>query len=188
MRPIAVLCLCVAAAVAVVMYELPEGEAVAETYTARPQEIASVAFDGHDLPVASLRAVLQTRTGDQLDADKLASDRAALQQVLIARGYLAAIVTPANVTFDTVGAAFVTFTVKPGAMFHIRDVQVTGAADRDTGIVTLSRGAVAAADRVEQARSALAARLAARGKAGTVAVVLATDAVTSSVDVTLAVN
>jgi len=187
-RPIVALFLCVAAASAVVVYELPEGEAEGRTYTARPQEVVSVALDGHDLPVASLRSLLQTRTGDLLEADKLAGDRANLEAALVARGYLDAKVTPAQVSFDAAGAAFVTFAIQPGAMFHVRDVQIVGAAERDTGVVTLSRGAVAAADRVEQARAALAARLVARGRSGTVAVKLAPDAVTSSVDVVLAVN
>jgi len=172
----------------VLVHELPEGQAAAEGHASRPQEIQSVAFDGADLPVAALRSVLTTRTGDLLDGDKLAADRASLQKTLVARGYLDARVDPAQVLFDESGGAFVTFAVAPGAMFHVRDVHVVGAAERDTGIVTLAKGAVASADRVERARDALATRLRVRGKAAAVAVTLAPDTETASVDVVLAAN
>jgi len=62
---------------------------------------------------------------------------------------------------------------------------VVGAAERDTGIVTIARGEVVRADRLEQARAALATRLLARGKPATVALDLEHDALTSSVDVVL---
>ena len=188
MRSIVVLCVCAAIAAAVLVHELPEGQAAAEGNASRPQEIQSVAFDGSDLPVAALRSVLTTRTGDLLDGDKLAADRASLQKTLVARGYLDARVAPAQVLFDESGGAFVTFAVAPGAMFHVRDVHVVGAAERDTGIVTLAKGAVASADRVERARDALATRLRVRGKAAAVAVTLAPDTETASVDVVLAAN
>ncbi|HET9990973.1 MAG TPA: POTRA domain-containing protein [Kofleriaceae bacterium] len=182
------LCVCAAAAAAVLMHELPEGEADAEGHATRPQEVQSVAFDGHDLPVAELRSVLATRTGDQLDADKLAADRARLQTTLVARGFLDARVDPAQVMFDASGGAFVTYAIMPGAEFHVRGVRVVGAAERDTGIVTLAKGAVASADRVERARDALATRLRVRGKAAAVAVTLAPDTETASVDVVLSAN
>jgi len=187
-RSIVVLCLCAAVAAAVLVHELPEGEAQAEGHASRPQEIQSVAFDGSDLPIAALRSVLASRMGDLLDRDKLATDRAALQAMLVARGYLAARVESAQVLFDRSGGAFITFAVAPGAMFHVRDVHVVGAAERDTGIVTLAKGAVASADRVERARDALATRLRVRGKASGVAVTLAPDTDTASVDVVLSAN
>jgi len=187
-RSIVVLCLCAAVAAAVLVHELPEGEAQAEGHVSRPQEIQSVAFDGPDLPVAALRSVLASRTGDLLDRDKLATDRASLQATLVARGYLGARVESAQVLFDESGGAFITFAVTPGAMFHVRDVHVVGAAERDTGIVTLAKGAVASADRVERARDALATRLRVRGKASAVAVTLAPDTDTASVDVVLSAN
>ena len=74
MRSIVVLCLCAAVAAGVLVYELPEGEAEAEGHASRPQEVESVALEGRDLPVAALRSVLTTRTGDQLSAEKLAAD------------------------------------------------------------------------------------------------------------------
>ena len=187
-RSILVLCVCAAAAAAVLVHELPEGQVEAAGHASRPQEIQSVAFDGQDLPIASLRSVLTSRTGDLLDGDKLTADRASLQATLVARGYLDARVEPAQVLFDASGGAFVTFAVTPGAMFHVRAVQVVGAAERDTGIVTLAKGAVASADRVERARDALATRLRVRGKAAAVAVTLEPDAETASVDVVLSAN
>jgi outer membrane protein assembly factor BamA len=187
-RSIVVLCVCVAAVAAVGIHELPEGQADAEGHATRPQEVQSVSLDGHDLPVAALRSVLATRTGDLLDASKLSSDRNGLEAALVARGFLDARVDPAQVMFDVSGGAFVTFAITPGSMFHVRDVQVVGAAERDTGIVTLAKGAVASADRVERARDALATRLRVRGKAAAVAVTLAPDAETASVDVVLSAN
>ena len=55
---------------------------------ARPQEIKSVALNGRNLPLAALRDVLETRAGDLIDLDRLARDRAALETVLLARGFL----------------------------------------------------------------------------------------------------
>jgi len=187
-RAIVVLCICVATAAGVWMHELPEGEAEAQGHASRPEEVQSVAFDGRDLPVAELRSVLTTRTGELLDGDKLAADRAGLEATLVARGFLEARVDAAQIMFDASGGAFVTFAIKPGAEFHVRGVRVVGAAERDTGIVTLAKGAVASADRVERARDALATRLRVRGKARAVAVTLAPDAETASVDVVLSAN
>ena len=185
MRSIVVLCLVTAVAGGVLVYELPEGEAEAEGHISRPQEVESVALDGKDLPVAALRQVLSTRTGDQLDPDKLAADHDALVTALVARGYLEARVAKAQVMFDAAGGAFITFDMTTGPLFHVRDVRVIGAAERDTGIVTIARGEVVRADRLEQARAALATRLLARGKPATVALDLEHDALTSSVDVVL---
>lgn len=189
MRSVIVLCLCAAIGAGVLVHELPEGQAKAEGHASRPQEVESVAFDGHDLPVAELRSVLTTRTGDQLDAEKLVADRSALETALVARGYLDAKVTAAQVMFDSSGGAFVTFAATPGPVFHVRDVRIVGAAERDTGIVTIARGDVVRADRLAQARDALATRLVARGaKPATVTVKLEHDALTSDVDVVLDAN
>jgi outer membrane protein assembly factor BamA len=186
MRSIVVLCLCAAVAAGVLVHELPEGEADAEGHASRPQEVESVALDGHDLPVAELRSLLTTRTGDQLSAEKLVADRSALETALVARGYLDAKVATAQVMFDSSGGAFVTFAATPGPVFHVRDVRIVGAAERDTGVVTIARGEVVRADRLEQARDALATRLLARGaKPATVAVKLEHAARTSDVDVVL---
>jgi outer membrane protein assembly factor BamA len=187
-RSIVVLCVCVAAAAGVVFHELPEGEAVAEPHASRPQEVQSVSLDGHDLPVTALRSVLATHTGDLLDSTKLATDRAALEAALIARGFLAARVQAAQVMFDSGGGAYVTYQITPGAMFHVRDVRVVGAPERDTGIVTIARGEIVNTERIEQARDALATRLAARGRAASVAIKLESDVLTRSVDVVLVTN
>ena len=188
-RSIVVLCLCAATAAGVLLHELPEGEAEAEGHASRPQEVESVALEGRDLPVAELRSVLTTRTGDQLSDEKLVADRAALETALVARGYLDAKVDAAQVMFDASGGAFVTFAAAPGPVFHVRDVRVIGAAERDTGIVTIARGDVVRTDRLEQARDALATRLFSRGaKTARVAVRLEHDALTSEVDVVLDAN
>jgi outer membrane protein assembly factor BamA len=172
-----------AASVWGVVRELPEGEAHAGPRVSRPREVESVAFDGpRDLPAAALRDVLTTRSGDVLDAGKLAHDREALQNALVARGFLAAQVGEPQVSFDDDGGAFVTFAIAQGTQFHVRAVGVEGATAKDAGVVTLATGEVASSARLEQERQALATRLASRGKASNVAVQLASDG--DAVDVT----
>lgn len=172
----------VAASVWGVVRELPEGSAHAGPRVSRPREVESVALDGRGLPAAALRDVLTTHTGDQLDPAKLAHDRAAMQDALVARGYLAAQVGEPQVSFDDDGGAFVTFAVAQGSQFHVRAVGVEGAAVKDAGVVTLAAGEVVSAARVEQERQALVARLTARGKASSVVVQMASDG--DAVDVT----
>lgn len=153
---------------------------------AKAQEIQSIALDGHGLPVVALRATLSTHVGDEVDTDKLERDRATLQAALEARGYLTALVRPAQITFGTAGGAFVTYSIAQGPVFHVRSVEVTGATAKDAGVVTIAPGDTMLADRVERAREALADRLATRGKARPVKVVLRTDASAAAVDVELA--
>lgn len=153
--------------------------------SARAQEVQSVALEGRGLPMA-LRTVLATHAGDQLDAGKLDHDRAALEAALVARGYLAARVEPAQVSFDAGGGAFVTFAIARGSEFHVRKVSVTGTTERDAGTVTLAGGEVAMADRIARVRDALAERLAARGgKPGAVAMRVVPDDAAAAVDVEL---
>lgn len=173
----------VAASVWGVVRELPESSAHAGPRVSRPREIESVALDGpKDLPAAALREVLTSRPGDQVDSAKLEHDREAMQNALVARGYLSAQVGEPQVSFDEDGGAFVTFAVDQGTQFHVRAVGVEGAAAKDAGVVTLSAGEVVSAARVEEERQALAARLAARGKPSSVVVQMATDG--DAVDVT----
>ena len=172
----------VAASVWGVVRELPEGSAHAGPRVTRPREIESVALDGRDLPAAALRDVMTTTAGQQLDSAKLEHDREAMQNALVARGYLAAQVAEPQVSFDDDGGAFVTFAVTQGTQFHVRAVDVEGAAAKDAGVVTLAAGEVVSAARVEQERQALAARLAARGKPSSVVVQMATAG--DAVDVT----
>ncbi len=174
------------AAVWGVVHQLPEGEAQAETQPVRPQQVQSVSLDGGPrLPLAALREVLETRAGDQLDQAKLDHDRAAMEQALAARGYLAAKVGVAQVTFDEAGAAFVTFAIDPGPEFHVRSVAVTGATAKEAGVVTIQVGEVVSPARSSEARDALADRLAARGKRGTVTVQMMTDTAAAAVDLVL---
>ncbi|MBV8758038.1 MAG: hypothetical protein JO257_12200 [Deltaproteobacteria bacterium] len=187
MRSLLVAGALVAASVWGVMRELPEGEAHAGPRASRPREVESVALDGPtDLPAAALRDVLATRSGDQLDSGRLAQDRVALQGALVARGYLAAQVGEPQVSFDEDGGAFVTFPIERGAQFHVRAVAIEGAAAKDAGVVTLGAGEVVSAPRLEEARQALATRLASRGKPSRVAVQMSTDA--GAADITFVVQ
>src|SRR6185436_10839019 len=133
-------------------------EANAEVAVDRPvaqlQEVRSVALDGQRLPHARLREVLATVPGQQLDRARLERDREAIEQRLAELGYLAARVDPATVTFDRAGAAYVTFEIDQGKLFHLRTVEVTGAG-RDAVVVTLTPGDLAVRHRIETARDAL---------------------------------
>ena len=171
-----------------VVGHLPENQADAETtHFGLPQQVQSVALDGHgNLPIAALREVLATRVGDPIDTVKLTHDRLALETVLVAHGYLDAKVTTAEVMFDAGDSAFVMFQISQGSLFHVRSVKISGAAARDTGVVTMATGDILVADRVERARAALADRLRARGKSGAVTVRLRTDEAAALVDVELA--
>jgi outer membrane protein assembly factor BamA len=172
-----------------IVRHLPEGEAQAEPRAVRAQQIQSVAIDGaRDLPVTSLREVLASHAGDQLDTAKLEHDRAALQDALAQRGNLAAKVGAAQVTFDEQGAAYVMFAIDPGPEFHVRKVEVVGATAKDAGVVTLTAGEVASPARFAQAREALSERLAARGKKATVTVQVTTDEAAAAVDVVLSAS
>ena len=167
----------------------PVTTANAETAVDRPiarlQEVRSVALDGHRLPSSRLRAVLETRPGERLDAGRLRRDRDAMERALSDTGYLAAHVAPAQVTFDAAGAAYVTFEVDQGPMFHLRNVEVTGAG-RDATVVTLAPGDDAVRERIEHARSGLADGLARRGRQAQVELSVHTDLAAAAVDVVLA--
>jgi hypothetical protein len=150
--------------------------------------IRSIAFDGDHLPIVALRDALATRVGDPLDRATLGHDRAALQQVLAARGYLAAVVEPGRVTLDASGGAFVTFGIATGPVFHVRSIAVTGAAAKDAGVVTIAQGDVALPDRLARERDAIATRLGARGTHAGVALEVTRDPAAAAVDVILAVR
>jgi outer membrane protein assembly factor BamA len=189
MRSLLVVTLLAGVAVIGVVHSLPEREAAADVgRVARPQEVESVALEGRGLPLPALRAVLATRTGDIVDRAALDHDRAALAAVLVARGYLDAQVAPAHIDFDVNGGVFVTFAISQGPEFHVRSVELTGAGERDAGVVTLAAGQVAQADHLAQARDALADRLAARGKRRPVTIQVTPDHASATVDVQLVVG
>jgi outer membrane protein assembly factor BamA len=159
----------------------------AEADVVRPapsREVQSIAFDGRSLPMSTLRAALTTKTGDVLDEEKLASDRAAVLAALADRGYLAAEVSAPRVVQTSAGA-FVTFTVEQGPQFRVRSVNVAGATQLEAGVVTLSAGDVIDGHRIERAREALADRLAARGVRRDVLVHMSTDTEQALVDIEL---
>jgi hypothetical protein len=148
-------------------------------------EVKSVALEGIHLPLARLRGVLETRRGVALSDERLARDRAAMERALVGLGYLAAQVAPAIVTRDAAGAAYVSFDVAPGALFHLRRVEVTGPG-KDAAPITLGEGDPAIGDRIDEARRALDAALARRGQRAAVALSVRTDLAAAAVDVVLA--
>lgn len=175
----------------VLFRQLPSATTSAEAAVDRPvprlQQIRSVSLDGEGRRVLSsrLRDVLETRPGQQLDTARLARDRDAMEHELAGLGYLAARVEPAVITFDGAGAAYITFEIDQGKLFHLREVAVTGPG-KDAAVVTLARGDDAVRARIDQARKTLAAGLARRGKPGAVELSVRTDLATAAVDVTLA--
>jgi outer membrane protein assembly factor BamA len=188
MRSILVMTAVVVGGAWLVARYLPASEAVAQPPLVRSQEIQSVAIEGHTLPLAALRAVLTTRPGELLDAQRLEHDRGALEAELATRGYLSARVDPAIVTFGAAGGAFVTFQIMQGPVFHFRKISVVGATEKETGVVTISPGEEANPSRIERARQQLAANLARRGgKAKQVVVSTHSDAAQASVDLELSV-
>ncbi len=189
MRSLLVLTVLAGAAVYGVVRSLPEGEAAADVgHVTRPQEVESVALEGRGLPMPALREVLATKTGDIVDRSKLDHDRDALQALLVARGYLDAKVEPAHVDLDANGGVLVTFAIAQGPVFHVRSVALTGAGERDAGIVTIAEGEVASPAHIAEARDALAERLAARGKRRPVTAQVTTDRASATVDVQLVVS
>jgi hypothetical protein len=172
----------------VALRQLPHPEANAEAalnHPARLQEVRSISLEGRTLPLARLREVLTTRTGQPLDTAGLSRDRDAMEHELADLGYLAARVEPAIVTYDAAGAAYVTFEVDTGKLFHLRNVQVTGGG-RDAVIVTLTAGDDAVRDRIEHARVAMSDGLARRGRPPKVELSVHTDLAAAAVDVIFA--
>jgi hypothetical protein len=160
-------------------------EAAVDRPVTRLQEVRSISFDGQELSAARLREVLETHPGDRLDTARLARDRVAMERSLADLGYLAARIEPAIVTFDAAGAAYVTFEVDQGPLFHLRRVEVTGPG-KDAVVVTLMAGDEAVRVRIERARQALADGLARRGKPAPVELSIHTDVAAAAVDVVLA--
>jgi outer membrane protein assembly factor BamA len=160
-------------------------EAAVGQPVARLQEVRSIAFDGPRVRSAQLRQVIGSRPGEPLDADRLRRDREAMERALSDLGYLAARVEPARVTFDAAGAAYVTFAVDQGPMFHLRNVAITGAGKGAT-VVTLAAGDDALRSRIERARGELADALARRGRPASVELSIHTDVAAAAVDVELA--
>ena len=150
------------------------------------REIQSVSLDGgRGLPLATLRDCLSTHPGEQLDAGKLVQDRAELERELESKGYLAARVEPAIVTFRPAGGAYITFPISAGPVFKLRSVTVKGARLSDSSVLTLAVGDDAVANRIERARATLADALGRRGKSVTVTVAMTTDAAAGTVDLEL---
>lgn len=181
-----------------IAWRLPQPTSHAEAAVDRPiprsQEIRSISFDGTRLPQARLRDLIETRPGQQLDTARLARDRDAMERALADLGYLSARVSPAIITFDAVGAAYITFEIDMGKMFHLRRVEVTGPG-KDVAVLTLARGDEAIRARIEQARLAFIESLERRSKptrrgappsAPIVELTVHTDVEAAAVDITLA--
>ena len=168
----------------VAFQQLPSGEARATPARLTEGTVASITLDGQNLPLAALRGVMDTRPGASLDHDVLAHDRAAMSAALVARGFLAASVKPAVITWAD-DAAYISYEVAQGPMFRIGKVTVTGATDKDA-VITISSGDDAIASRIESARQILADNLARHGKRHDVEITQTVDRAASVVDVTLA--
>ena len=186
MRAVLLLSVIVLAAGWVGIRHLPdEAQAEPVVLDVRPQEVLSVALDGRGLPMAALRDVLETQAGALIDLATVKRDRVALTDVLVSRGYLAARVEDPRITFGAGGAVYVTFPIKQGPLFRIRNVTVVGASAAQIGVVTLAAGEVADADRIALARKSVEERLRVRGKQDAVAASLALDTTAGVVDLQL---
>lgn len=185
MRSLALVTVVAVTCLAAVIHHVTD-EASAAATVVPVQQVQSVALDGErGLPLAELRAALETRVGDQLDVARLARDRAALERLLVARGYLAAKVSPAALTFDPRAGASVVFDLARGPMFHVAAVEVTGPRRHLAGFVVLAPGDEAVHARFIRARDALAETLARRDPKATVALTLVPHPDTATVDVLL---
>ena len=174
----------------------PRGEGNAEASAhvdVRTQEVQSVSIDTptsprdeRRLPISELRMLLSTKPGDLLDQQKLDSDRQAIEGALVARGFLAARVAPASVTFGKGGGAYVVFDIERGPMYRLREIRVTGPGAADAEVVTLSAGDDAVRARIERARQTLEDAIAHHPSKPTVEVRLHDDPKAASLDVELA--
>lgn len=167
------------------IHALPPGEAHAATARAVNYQVESISFDGKGLPLAQLRDAITTRIGSTVDPEQLASDRAALQAWLENRGYLAATVESAVVTFGATGGAYVVFDIHAGPLFHIRSVVLEGDAWSDAGIVTIRPGDEASGERIARARQTAEDTLARHGSTLDVDLVVRTFPDEAELDVTL---
>jgi hypothetical protein len=185
-RAVVLLSVIVLAAGWVAIRHLPdEAQAEPVVLDVRPQEVLSVSLDGRGLPMAALRDVLETRPGSLIDLATVQRDQVALTDELVSRGYLAARVETPRVTFGAGGAVYITFPIKQGPLFRIRNITVAGASAAEAGVVTLAGGEVADADRIALARKSVEARLRVRGKQDAVAATFALDTAAGLVDLQL---
>jgi outer membrane protein assembly factor BamA len=95
---------------------------------ADPHAVASIRFEGENLPLAALERALTLEVGAPLREDDVAHDRAALVATLQARGHLAAEVTGVRVTWAD--GAHVVFEVAAGGVYQVASVRVEGAYTR----------------------------------------------------------
>lgn len=153
---------------------------------ARTDIVESIAIDGHrNLPLARLREVMQTKLGASVDSAKLATDRNAIKLALSERGYLAAEVAAPVVTFGPSGGVFVVIDVDRGPLYRIRSVTLDGPSWKDAGVVTVTAGDDALADRLARARQSAEDTLARHGKHLHVSLELVPDHTDATVDVRL---
>jgi outer membrane protein assembly factor BamA len=177
----------------VAAHELPRGEAHAGAVVedvVRTQEVQSISIDTprsprdeRRIPIQELRSLVSTKTGDLLDDQKLTADRRVIEDALVARGYLAATVAPASVTFTKNGGAYVVFDVERGPLYRLGEVTVRGPGAGDADVVTIATGDEAMRSRIERARQTLADAVGHRGL--TVEMKLHEDRATATVDVDL---
>jgi outer membrane protein assembly factor BamA len=114
----------------------------------RSHVVASVELEGSSLPTATLRSSMHTRIGAPLDDHELEGDRARLTDILVERGYLAAMVGPPQVRWCDHGA-HVRFAVTPGSEYRVRDVVLHGSTvDGARSVTTVRAGEPVSLERV----------------------------------------
>jgi outer membrane protein assembly factor BamA len=155
-----------------------------------PHAVASVRFEGDNLPLAALDRALTTRVGAPLRQEDLSRDRAALVATLQARGHLAAEVTGVRVAWA--GGAHVVFTVAAGGVYQVASVHVEGTQTRRfaelAAVPTLLAGQPWHPDRAAANVALLRDWLAERGVKADVTARRVVDHVQHTVDVTFSIH
>ncbi|MCA9675103.1 MAG: hypothetical protein H6709_06145 [Kofleriaceae bacterium] len=138
------------------------------------------------LRAATLADVIDTRAGEPLSAARLEADRERLQQWLVARGHLDAVVEVPTVRVGGDGAAAVEFAVDTGPLYVVRAVVLRGRHADHPGlaaVATLRPGNDAIAERIDGNVELLRDWLAHRGVTATVTARMEPDGFTGEVDV-----
>jgi len=149
------------------------------------RRVESIAIDGRGLPLARMRAALSTTIGSDVDTGSLARDRAALEDVLAARGYLSARVASPIVTYGPSGGVYVMFDVDRGPLYHVRSITLAGPGWDSAGVVTLVPGDEALPERLDYVRRTAEHTLANHGTPARIELSMTRDAFAHLVDVTL---
>lgn len=169
---------------AVVVHQLPDGDAYAAPLPAKTKDVHSISIDGGiGIPLAELRGAMETKLGEAADTATLERDRIALERTLAERGYLAAKVASPIVTYGPSGGTYIVFDVERGPLYHVRDVHLAGPSWSDAGIIPLVSGDDASTERLEKVRQAAQATLDRHGKQLRVELAIDADHADAMIDV-----